>query len=216
MWRLVILGPPGSGKSTQAERLSDEHHLAHLSTGEMLRAEVARATTIGQEVGQYLAKGHLVPPQVVNRLIHEKLNQVREQGFVLDGYPRSVEQAQALDENLEQLALSLDAVLVIEIPQETAVERLAARMVCAGCGATYNLDEIERAEAECRQCGGKLMRRDDDEPEVVRERFVVYQREMLPVLERYRHKGVLVSIDGQGSRPEVYTRLKGVLAKLRP
>lgn len=211
MWRLVVLGPPGSGKSTQADRLCEELGLAHLSTGEMLREEVARRTPVGQEAQEYMNKGLLVPANLVNHMVWVKLAELAERGFVLDGYPRNISQANSLDATLLDLALGLDAAVLVDIPEETAVERLANRLMCQDCRAIHRVSALSDGATTCPNCGGKLIKRDDDKPEVIRERFRVYYSSITPVLERFGALGLLLEVDGRGGPDEVYQRMMTML-----
>ncbi len=213
-WRLVILGPPGSGKSTQAARLVEAYGLVHLSTGQALRDEIARRTPIGLEAEGHLAQGHLAPTPLVNRLVADCLARLDWRGFILDGYPRTLEQAEALDQMLAERASALDAVLLISIPEETAVERLSSRLVCLNCRATYTEQEAGSVGARCARCGGVLVKRDDDKPAVIRERFAVYHAETAPILAYYRAPGVLVEVDGRGDAVDVYGRVQAALVTI--
>ncbi|MFN8481765.1 MAG: adenylate kinase [Anaerolineae bacterium] len=216
MWHLVLAGPPGSGKSTQGQHLAEEWGLVSLSTGQMLRDEVARGTALGREAEPYMAHGQLVPPQLANDLMRETLAALKDRGFILDGYPRSIPQAKALDQILRDLGLRLDAAVLVDVSEETAVARLASRLVCVSCRAGYTDAEVAADQMTCRACGGQLVRRNDDDPAVVRERFKVYHAEMQPVLEHYGEQGLLVVVDGQGTQADVFERLKAALLARRP
>lgn len=211
MWRLVVLGPPGSGKSTQADQLCDQLGLAHLSTGELLRDEVARGTPVGLEAKEYMNKGLLVPANLVNHMVWVKLAAMGDRGFILDGYPRNINQADSLDATLLDLAMRLDAVVLVDIPEETAVERLGARLMCQDCRAIHRESALPAGAMTCPSCGGALIKRDDDKPEVIRERFRVYYSSIMPVLERFRGQGLLLEVDGRGMPDEVYQRLTSAL-----
>ncbi len=215
MWHLILAGPPGSGKSTQGQQLAEEWSLVNLSTGQMLRDEVARGTAMGQEAARYMAQGQLVPPELANTLMRETLTKMRDRGFILDGYPRSIPQAEALDQILRDLSLSLDAAVLVDVAEEMAVARLASRLVCLSCRRGYAEAELAPNETTCRACGGQLVRRNDDDPAVVRERFKVYHAEMKPVLEHYEEQGLLVVVDGNGTQAEVFERLKAALLARR-
>ncbi len=216
MWHLILAGPPGSGKSTQGQHLAEEWGLVNLSTGQMLRDEVARGTAMGLEAERYMSQGQLVPPRIANDLMRATLAAMRDRGFILDGYPRSIAQAEALDQILRDLSLSLDAAVLVDVAEETAVARLASRLVCVSCRRGYTDSELASDEMTCRACGGQLVRRGDDNPGVVRERFKVYHAEMQPVLEHYEEQGLLVVVDGNGSQAEVFERLKAALLARHP
>jgi adenylate kinase len=210
MPRLVIIGPPGSGKSTVAKLLASDYCIVHLSTGQLLRDEIKRGTEAGLVAHHYLSQGHLAPTPLVNGILRERLATLASQGFILDGYPRTVEQVDDLDKLLAELGQRLDAALLIDIPEETAVTRLSNRLVCLDCRSTYTQASVSPG-ASCANCGGRLVRREDDRPEVIRERFEVYHDEMGPVLDYYRQRGLLLEVDGAGEVEAVYARIRGIL-----
>jgi len=207
--RLVLIGPPGSGKTTQGARLAERLGLTHISTGELVREEVARNTPLGEWVRGYLERGELVPDEIVNRMVRER---IKEAGFILDGYPRTLSQAQALTQMLEALGLHLQAAILLEVDEETVVARLSSRWVCSRCEAVYNLISPPQREGLCDRCGGTLYQRDDDRPDLVRKRLGEYRAEMAPVIDYYRKRGLLRPVDGEGSEEEVYRRIWEVLS----
>jgi adenylate kinase len=211
--RLVFLGPPGAGKGTQAKLLSKEHGVPHLSTGDVLREAMAKGTPTGRKAKEFVDKGYLVPDEVVDALVRERLQAVRER-FLLDGYPRNGSQADELDRMLAELGTGLTAVLYIHVDDETLVKRVSGRRSCPQCGAVYHLEaKPPRAKDTCDACGHKgLVQRPDDRAEVVRERLVVYHKNTAPLVERYKAKGILRWIDG--NRPiEQVSRDVGDAAK---
>ena len=187
--RIIILGPPGAGKGTQAALLAKKLNLSHIATGDILRDEVKRATPLGLQAKRYMESGELVPDAVIINIVKGKLE--RLEGFVLDGFPRTLKQAQALD------GLKIDIALNIKLSREELIERLSGRRVCPRCGRNYHLhSEPPRNDLRCDLCGEKLIARSDDRPEVIARRYDVYQQESAPVVEFYRKKSILKEIDG--------------------
>jgi adenylate kinase len=197
--KLVLLGPPGAGKGTQAERIESRYQLAHLSTGEMLRAAVAAGTEVGRQAKAIMDAGRLVPDEVNNELVAERIEEPDcANGFVLDGYPRTVAQAEALDALLAARGGALDAAIEFEVDDEALVERIAGRFACATCGAGYHdLFKPTRIEGVCDVCGStEFVRRKDDNAETVRARLEAYHRQTAPLLPCYRQRGLLLAVDG--------------------
>lgn len=211
--RLVIFGPPGAGKGTQAKLLSERLGVPHIATGDMLREAVKAGTRLGGLAKKYMDEGRLVPDEVVIGMVEERLRQPDcSKGFILDGFPRTIEQAEALDSELEKLGLKLDAVLNLEVGDEEVVKRIALRRTCRSCGAVYHLIfNPPRREGVCDRCGGKLYQRDDDREEVVRNRLKVYRQQTKPLLEFYRRRGLLRDVNGERSIEDVF---KEILAAL--
>jgi adenylate kinase len=211
--RLVIFGPPGAGKGTQAKLLSERLGVPHIATGDMLREAVKAGTRLGGLAKKYMDEGRLVPDEVVIGMVEERLRQPDcSKGFILDGFPRTIEQAEALDSELEKLGLKLDAVLNLEVGDEEVVKRIALRRTCRSCGAVYHLIfNPPRREGVCDRCGGELYQRDDDREEVVRNRLKVYRQQTKPLLEFYRRRGLLRDVNGERSIEDVF---KEILAAL--
>lgn len=197
--KLVLLGPPGAGKGTQAERIERRYELAHLSTGEMLRAAVAAGTAVGRQAKAIMDAGKLVSDEVINALVAERtLEPDCANGFVLDGYPRTTAQAEALDALLAERGTSLDAVIEFEVDDGALVERIAGRFACAKCGAGYH-DRFHptKVAGVCDVCGStEFVRRKDDNAETVRTRLEAYHQQTAPLLPYYRERGLLLAVDG--------------------
>jgi adenylate kinase len=204
-----MLGPPGAGKGTQATLLAERLGAPHISTGDILREAVKGGAPLGREARRYMDQGLLLPDAVMIGLVEERLAQADcTRGFVLDGFPRTVRQAEALDALLARSGLRLDAVLEIAVPREELVRRLAGRRVCRSCGAMFHVAFDPPARANrCDRCGGELVQRDDDREETIGHRMDVYRRETAPVLEHYRAAGLVREVAGTGSRDEVFGRV---------
>lgn len=202
---LVLLGAPGAGKGTQGALLAERYDSVQLSTGDLLRDAVRRGTPLGQEAKKYMDAGELVPDDVILGLVRETLDAADADGFILDGFPRTLPQAEALDDLLDDVGLALDGVVVIEVPEDTLVKRLSGRRSCAECGAVYNVYfEPPESEGECDVCGGALVERADDDAATVRRRLAVYTERTQPLIAYYRKSETPVHfIDGEGAVDEV-------------
>lgn len=199
---LIFLGPPGSGKGTQASMLAGEIGLSHISMGDILRQEIKQETDIGKEASSFLKNGLLVPDDVVNRIAIKAVGMAGAKGFLLDGYPRTKYQAEFLSKNTD-----IDKVIYIDVPKEAIVKRLSGRIVCKNCGAVYHVKTKPPKKAGvCDACGGELYVRNDDKEETILKRFDVYAKETEPLIEYYSDK--LVKIDGAGSLEEVFSSIK--------
>lgn len=205
--RLVLLGPPGAGKGTQAERIARATGALHVATGDMFRQAVREATPLGLLAKGYMDRGELVPDDVTIGLVRERLSRAdKAEGFVLDGFPRTRPQAEALERLLAELGLPLTAVLELAVPDDEIVRRLSGRRVCERCGRNYHVDfDPPRSPGVCDTCGGRLVQRDDDREETVRRRLAVYRRETLPLRDFYEERALLRSVPGVG-RPDEVTR----------
>jgi adenylate kinase len=215
---LILLGPPGAGKGTQAERLVEDFGLPHISTGDMLRAQVAAGSELGQRAKGYMDAGDLVPDEVIIGMILERIGETdAADGFLLDGFPRNEQQAEALDEALVRLERQLTAALLMEVPDEEVVRRLAGRRVCVkNPSHIYHVEfDPPKHEGVCDQDGSRLIQRDDDKPEVVRDRLKVYHDQTEPLIDFYDEQGLMRRIDGTRSPAEVHDHIRAVIATLK-
>jgi adenylate kinase len=204
-----LLGPPGAGKGTQAKLLQDEFSACQISTGDILRNAVANKTSLGQEAGQYIDRGALVPDDVIVKLVAERLKDKDcEKGFILDGFPRTIPQAESLDAILNQMNLSLNRVLSVQVPRSVIIERLAGRRSCKNCGAlAHVVFSPPKKAGTCDRCGGELYQRRDDEEETVANRLKVYESQTAPLVDYYRRRSLLREIDGVGPVNEIRARV---------
>ena len=210
---LILLGPPGCGKGTQAKILIDTYHIPQISTGDILREAIKNESPLGVEAKTHMDQGSLVPDHLVIKIIEERLKQADcNRGFVLDGFPRTVAQAEALDTTLSEMGSKLEYVFSIEVDDGELVRRLTGRRVCRKCGESYHIEfNPPRQEGLCDSCQGKLYQRDDDKEETIRNRLKVYQDQTSPLINFYRRKDVLHSMDGVGSIEEIKERLLTII-----
>jgi adenylate kinase len=213
---LILLGPPGAGKGSQAELLVEEIAIPHISTGDIFRAAISGGTPLGLEAKKYMDSGALVPDATVIGIVKERLNEKDcAGGFMLDGFPRTIPQADALDEYLRSTGRSLQAVINIEVEDEELLRRLTGRRVCRQCGAIYHIvTKPEQVSGKCDQCGGEVYQRNDDKPETVARRLEVYRAQTAPLIEYYRGKGLLLSFVSQGTAAELFTKVTQALGTL--
>ncbi len=211
---LLIMGPPGGGKGTQCEVLIKELNITHISTGDMFRENVKGGTELGKKAKEYMDAGQLVPDEIVVAMVKDRLSKPDcASGFLLDGFPRTVAQAEALDATLKEMGVKLDAVLNIAVPREKLLERLTGRRVCRTCGATYHvLFNKPKEEGKCDKCGGELYQRSDDTEATVNQRLDVYEAQTQPLIEYYGKQGLLKNIDGD---QEIAKVTRDILASLK-
>ncbi len=210
---ILLFGPPGAGKGTQSAFLVEEFRMKHISTGDLFRAAIKGQTPLGVKAKSFMDKGQLVPDDVTIGMVREALAALGGQSFILDGFPRNVVQAQALDELLAELKLSMGKAIFLQVPEEVLVGRLSGRRTCKNCGAVYHLEsKPPKAAGVCDQCGGaELLQRDDDKPEAIRTRLNIYAETTMPLKDYYKSKGKLAEVDGTGEVVGVYKRIKALL-----
>ncbi|MHB9023707.1 MAG: adenylate kinase [Armatimonadota bacterium] len=209
---LILLGAPGAGKGTQAAYLRDQWDLAHLSTGDILRAEVAQGSELGREAQGYMERGELVPDALIIRMMEERLKLLGTSGYILDGFPRTVAQAEALDGMLARIGHTLDAVVNLDVPDPELMRRLSGRRVCPKCNAVYHVDTMRpKQEGICDRCGTALVQRKDDQPEAIGNRLVEYRAKTQPLIDYYRRRGMLCTVDGTIGVPQVADEIRQVL-----
>ncbi len=215
--RIVLLGGPGSGKGTQGRLLSEEHGVPAISTGDILRAEIAAGAPLGMRAREYMSGGSLVPDDVVLGVMEKRLAQPdMGRGFILDGFPRSIPQAEGLDRILKKMGLALDAVVKLHLEKKTLIERLTSRWTCPACATVYNrISSPPRVAGICDRCGASLVQRDDDQPDTVRRRLNVYEMMTAPLIDFYDASGLLVIVDGDGTVAEVAERIARSLEERR-
>jgi adenylate kinase len=214
---LILLGPPGAGKGTQAERLVDDFDLPYYATGDILRAAVKDETDLGREAKEYMDQGELVPDDLITRVVVERLDsEEAKDGFLLDGFPRTVPQAEALDEALKRLGRALTAALLIDASDEEVLRRTTGRRICVKSGHVYHVEfDPPKNDGVCDQDGSRLIQRDDDKPETVKKRLSVYHEQTAPVIKWYEDAGLLRRFDGNRSPEEVHDHLRATLATLK-
>jgi adenylate kinase len=214
---LILFGPPGAGKGTQAERLRQDFQLPFISTGDMLRANVKEGTELGVEAKKYMDAGELVPDDLIVAMAAERLQQDDAlDGFILDGFPRTIEQANALDRMLSDLGRRITAALLIDVPDDEVIRRLSGRRVCVEAGHNYHIEfDPPKHDEVCDQDGSRLIQRDDDKPEVIENRLRVYHEQTEPLIEYYDERGTMRRIDGTRDAAEVHDHIRAVIATLR-
>ncbi|MDE7106642.1 MAG: adenylate kinase [Anaeroplasmataceae bacterium] len=211
--KLLIMGRPGAGKGTQAANIKEYYHIPHISTGDMFRAAIKNQTKLGLTAKEYMDKGALVPDEVTIGIVQERLlEEDCKNGFLLDGFPRTIAQAESLESFLKENGIVLDAVLDVDVPAEILVRRMVGRRVCKGCGATYHVEfNAPKQEGICDVCGTKLIQRNDDTLATAENRLNVYDKQTAPLLEFYKERNLLKTVDGNQALDKVFEDIKAVL-----
>ncbi len=215
--KIILLGPPGAGKGTQAKSISKEYNIPHISTGDIFRKNISEKTPLGLEAKGYMDSGKLVPDELTINLVKDRLtHEDCKNGFMLDGFPRTVKQAEALDAFLKERNIDIDAALLIDAPKDLIIERMTGRRVCSKCGETYHVTNIPpKVEDVCDLCGSALIQRKDDNLETVIERLEVYDRQTQPLVEYYKGRGKLMSVDGSKEQHEVFKDIRDLLGSCK-
>lgn len=211
--KIIMLGAPGAGKGTQAKMLADKYGIPHISTGDIFRANIKNETELGKKAKEYMDQGLLVPDELTVNLVVDRIKQDDcTKGYILDGFPRTIPQAESLDAALTELNDSLDYAVNVEVPDENIVNRMSGRRACVGCGATYHIVHIPtKVEGICDRCGKELILRDDDKPETVQKRLKVYHEQTQPLIDYYKDKGILREVDGTVDMKDVFDAIVKVL-----
>ena len=213
--KIIMLGAPGAGKGTQAKKIAEKYQIPHISTGDIFRANIKNGTELGKKAKTYMDQGLLVPDELVVDLVVDRVNQEDcENGYVLDGFPRTIPQAEALDKALAAQGQKMDYAIDVDVPDENIVRRMGGRRACVGCGATYHLEYAPtRQEGICDVCGGELLLRDDDKPETVLKRLGVYHEQTQPLIEYYTNQGILKTVDGTVDMEDVFAAIVSILGE---
>lgn len=215
MLNLILMGLPGAGKGTQAEKIKEKYNIPHISTGDMFRLAIKEGTDLGLKAKGFMDQGELVPDEVTIGIVKERLSKADcENGFLLDGFPRTIAQAEALQELLTELNRKINYVLHVDVPEEKLVERLTGRRICPTCGTTYHvIYNPPKVEGVCDKDGSTLIQREDDQPETVKKRLSVNIKQTKPLLDFYQDKGYLVTVDGDRDIDEVFQDIQAILEK---
>lgn len=212
--RLILLGPPGAGKGTQASSIVTEYGITHISTGDIFRHNIKNETELGKKVKSYLDKGQLVPDELTIDLVWDRLSKDDcKKGFLLDGFPRTINQAEALQKGLEERGLKLDKVINIDVDKNILVKRLSGRRVCKNCGETYHIDNKPTLkDGVCDKCSGEVIQRADDNEKTVLDRIEVYEKQTFPLIDFYKNLGLILTVDGTLSIEDVFSQIKESLS----
>ena len=211
--KIIMLGAPGAGKGTQAKMIADKYGVPHVSTGDIFRANIKNGTELGMEAKKYMDQGLLVPDELTVRILLDRVAQDDcKNGYVLDGFPRTIPQAEVLDSELTKLGDHIDYAINVDVPDENIVKRMSGRRACLTCGATYHIEHVPpKKEGICDVCGSELVLRDDDKPETVKNRLNVYHEQTQPLIDFYTKKGVLKTVDGTVPMEEVFAAITAIL-----
>ena len=211
--KIIMLGAPGAGKGTQAKMIADKYGVPHISTGDIFRANIKNGTELGMEAKKYMDQGLLVPDELTVGILLDRVAQDDcKNGYVLDGFPRTIPQAEVLDSELTKLGDHIDYAINVDVPDENIVKRMSGRRACLTCGATYHIEHVPpKKEGICDVCGSELVLRDDDKPETVKNRLNVYHEQTQPLIDFYTEKGVLKTVDGTVPMEEVFAAITAIL-----
>lgn len=211
--KIIMLGAPGAGKGTQAKQIADKYSIPHISTGDIFRENIKNGTELGKKAKQYMDQGALVPDELTCDLVMDRIQQDDcKNGFVLDGFPRTIPQAEALDAALGKINEKMDYAIDVDVPDENIVNRMSGRRACLNCGATYHLISIPpKVEGICDRCGSEIVLREDDKPETVQKRLKVYHEQTQPLIDYYKNQGILKSVDGTQPMDEVFKAIVTIL-----
>ena len=211
--KIIMLGAPGAGKGTQAKMIADKYGVPHVSTGDIFRANIKNGTELGMEAKKYMDQGLLVPDELTVRILLDRVAQDDcKNGYVLDGFPRTIPQVEVLDSELTKLGDHIDYAINVDVPDENIVKRMSGRRACLTCGATYHIEHVPpKKEGICDVCGSELVLRDDDKPETVKNRLNVYHEQTQPLIDFYTEKGVLKTVDGTVPMEEVFAAITAIL-----
>lgn len=213
--KIIMLGAPGAGKGTQAKQIADKYGIPHISTGDIFRANIKDGTELGKKAKTYMDQGLLVPDELVCELVVDRILQEDcKNGFVLDGFPRTIPQAEALTDALQKIGSSMDFALNIDVPDENIIDRMSGRRACLNCGATYHVVTIPpKKEGICDVCGSELVLRDDDQPETVKKRLDVYHEQTQPLIDYYKKQNILKSVNGMEPMETVFANIVAILGE---
>jgi adenylate kinase len=213
--KIIMLGAPGAGKGTQAQMIADKYKVPHISTGDIFRANIKNGTELGMEAKKYMDQGLLVPDELTVKILLDRVaKEDCKDGYVLDGFPRTIPQAEVLDKALAERGESIDYAVDVDVPDENIVKRMSGRRACLSCGATFHLEHVPpKEEGICDRCGKELVLRDDDKEETVLNRLKVYHDQTQPLIQFYKNKGVMQAVDGTKSMQEVFDAIVAILEK---
>lgn len=211
--KIIMLGAPGAGKGTQAKQIADKYSIPHISTGDIFRANLKAGTELGKKAKEYMDQGLLVPDELTCDLVMDRIGQDDcRNGFVLDGFPRTIPQAEALDSALAKISQSMDYAIDVDVPDENIVNRMSGRRACLNCGATYHIVSIPtKVEGICDRCGSQVVLRDDDQPETVKKRLDVYHEQTQPLIDYYKKQNILKTVDGTQPMEKVFDAIVEIL-----